>query len=180
MASVPTVACHETVRIMRVLLPVSSLGYRGSGRRWVAALSLGIVCALRGPLSQATGTLQQHSFTDAFGTRDYQLYLPSGYHGQAIPLLLMLHGCTRTPEDFARGTRMNTLADRETFVVVYPRQGRWEQLNRRVKSSRSCKQVRQQTQRFSGVVGWWEQPPPSVHLVGVVAVDCESDVVQKD
>jgi poly(hydroxyalkanoate) depolymerase family esterase len=74
--------------------------------------------------------VQQSSFTNAEGTRDYQFYIPSGYHGQAVPLLLMLHGCTQTPEDFALGTHMNTLAERETFVVVYPRQGRWEQLNR--------------------------------------------------
>src|SRR3977135_4500902 len=35
---------------------------------------------------------------------------------------MMLHGCTQTPEDFATGTRMNVIADREGFLVVYPEQ----------------------------------------------------------
>ena len=34
----------------------------------------------------------------------------------------MLHGCRQTPEDFARGTGMNVLAEEYGFVVVYPAQ----------------------------------------------------------
>jgi poly(hydroxyalkanoate) depolymerase family esterase len=37
-------------------------------------------------------------------------------------LIVMLHGCTQDPDDFAMGTGMNLLADEQGFLVAYPRQ----------------------------------------------------------
>jgi len=62
------------------------------------------------------------SFGNAAGRRDYRLFIPSGYHGQALPLIVMLHGCTQSPDDFAAGTRMNFAADAQPCLVAYPAQ----------------------------------------------------------
>jgi poly(hydroxyalkanoate) depolymerase family esterase len=62
------------------------------------------------------------SFANAAGSRTYKLYVPSDYDGAARPLIVMLHACTQSADDFAQGTRMNVLADRLTLLVAYPEQ----------------------------------------------------------
>jgi poly(hydroxyalkanoate) depolymerase family esterase len=62
------------------------------------------------------------TYKNAAGSRAYRLFIPSGYHGQPIPLVIMLHGCTQSPEDFAAGTRMNFIAEEQTCFVAYPAQ----------------------------------------------------------
>jgi poly(hydroxyalkanoate) depolymerase family esterase len=63
------------------------------------------------------------TFTNDAGSRPYKLYVPSGYRaGQLVPLIVMLHGCTQSPDDFAAGTRMNEVAEERNALVVYPGQ----------------------------------------------------------
>ena len=59
------------------------------------------------------------------GPRRYRLYRPP--HPQAseqLPLLVMLHGCGQSADSFASSTRMNAIAARERFLVLYPEQER--------------------------------------------------------
>ncbi|MDT0683628.1 PHB depolymerase family esterase [Roseicyclus sp. F158] len=56
------------------------------------------------------------------GGRDYRLFVPSPREGGFAGLVLMLHGCTQSPEDFALGTRMDQAAEEAGFVVAYPAQ----------------------------------------------------------
>jgi poly(hydroxyalkanoate) depolymerase family esterase len=62
------------------------------------------------------------SYSNPAGSRAYKLYIPSRYHGQALPLVVMLHGCNQSSDDFAAGTRMNVIAEEESCLVVYPEQ----------------------------------------------------------
>jgi poly(hydroxyalkanoate) depolymerase family esterase len=68
------------------------------------------------------GQFLAKTFSNPAGSRPYKLYVPSGYRGQPVPLIVMLHGCTQSPDDFAAGTRMNTAAEQHTCLVAYPGQ----------------------------------------------------------
>ncbi len=66
-------------------------------------------------------------YASAHGARSYRLYTPAAVRGAAqpaalAPLVVMLHGCTQTPEDFATGTGMNALAEAFGFLIAYPEQ----------------------------------------------------------
>lgn len=62
------------------------------------------------------------TYSNPAGSRAYRLFIPSRYQGQPLPLVVMLHGCTQSPDDFAAGTRMNFIAEEQTCFVVYPAQ----------------------------------------------------------
>jgi poly(hydroxyalkanoate) depolymerase family esterase len=64
----------------------------------------------------------ESAYSNPAGSRTYKLFVPSGYQGQPLPLVVMLHGCTQSPDDFAAGTRMNFIAEEQTCFVVYPAQ----------------------------------------------------------
>jgi poly(hydroxyalkanoate) depolymerase family esterase len=61
-------------------------------------------------------------YQNAAGQRAYKLYVPSSYTGQSLPLIVMLHGCNQTPDDFAAGTQMHALGEEQSCFVLYPAQ----------------------------------------------------------
>ena len=69
-----------------------------------------------------TGRFSESTFTAEAGTRSFKLFEPAGFEGRALPLVVMLHGCTQNPDDFAAGTRMNALAQEQGLYVLYPAQ----------------------------------------------------------
>ncbi|MDD2178786.1 PHB depolymerase family esterase [Acidovorax sp. D2M1] len=61
------------------------------------------------------------------GARRFHAYVPATLAlqpGEKLPLLVMLHGCGQTGRDMAAVSRMNRLAARHRFVVLYPEQER--------------------------------------------------------
>ena len=64
----------------------------------------------------------ERTYSSPAGSRAYRLFIPSRYREQPLPLVVMLHGCTQSPDDFAAGTRMNFLAEEQNCFVVYPAQ----------------------------------------------------------
>ena len=68
------------------------------------------------------GEFTNGTHTHSSQTRRYKLYAPPGHVGRQLPLVVMLHGCTQDPDDFAAGTGMNERAREQGFFVLYPAQ----------------------------------------------------------
>ena len=90
------------------------------------AIDLGVWTGIRGrsaaPRIPEGARFEEATFSNSSGSRQYKLYVPSGSREKAAALVVMLHGCTQSPDDFAAGTGMNDLAEEEGFLVAYPAQ----------------------------------------------------------
>ncbi len=119
-----------TVRGLRRLHPARPQMFRELLERTRERSAFGLEGLVkRAPLSPSDispeGTkFIEGSFSNAAGSRAYKLFIPSGHKGQPLPLIVMLHGCTQSPDDFAAGTRMNFIAEEQTCFVLYPEQRR--------------------------------------------------------
>lgn len=61
---------------------------------------------------------------DLVGDGEYSLFIPPSPDGRQLPLVVMLHGCSQGPDDFAAGTAMNDAAAASGFAVLYPAQSK--------------------------------------------------------
>jgi poly(hydroxyalkanoate) depolymerase family esterase len=73
------------------------------------------------PLPEGAAFHDRHHACAA-GARRYRLYVPTSAGDGLQGLVVMLHGCTQNPEDFAAGTGMNALAEEHRLLVAYPAQ----------------------------------------------------------
>jgi poly(hydroxyalkanoate) depolymerase family esterase len=93
-----------------------------------SAVRAHLPAVLRGFLDRVSPTVPERgqfltkSHSSRVGSRNYKLYVPSQYRSQPLPLIVMLHGCTQSPDDFAAGTRMNLRAEEHNCFVAYPEQ----------------------------------------------------------
>lgn len=99
----------------------------------VAAL---LVVALALPEAVAEPRAEGQFTRGELGQRFYRLYVPrvaleaSAAPARLLPLVVALHGCWQTPEDFAAGTRLNEAAERRHLLVLYPAQSRRNNVSR--------------------------------------------------
>lgn len=74
------------------------------------------------PKAGSLGSFISATHAEATDKREYKLYIPPNVGGEPLPLVVMLHGCTQNPDDFAAGTGMNEAALKRGFYVLYPAQ----------------------------------------------------------
>ena len=109
------------------------------------------------------------------GARRYRLYRPPGVlSSERLPLLVMLHGCGQTADSFAASTRMNAIAAKHRFLVLYPEQDRlanpqgcwnWFEL----RSGRALVEAASVVQAIDQVVGLYPVDPAMVAVAGLSA-----------
>jgi poly(hydroxyalkanoate) depolymerase family esterase len=106
----------ETLRAASALAP----GLQGPTRSWTHP----VTGEVAGPAMPEGARFVARSFACVHGARDFMLYIPASVAQQPRGLILMLHGCTQTPDDFAAGTNMNAVAEAQGLLVAYPAQTR--------------------------------------------------------
>jgi poly(hydroxyalkanoate) depolymerase family esterase len=95
-------------------------------RAWLGfamALLVAAAALWPGAARAATGTLSSGEYTGPEGSQHYELYVPSTYKaGRQVPLVVALHGCTQTGDEFRLLSRWDRLAEAKDFIVVFPTQ----------------------------------------------------------
>lgn len=112
----------EVVELLRQANPLHApLHWRGD-----AGAAIPLHAAPGSAPTPERGTFSARHYACKAGARDYKLYVPGAASMRAAgakpALIIMLHGCTQEPDDFAAGTKMNSLAEEFGFIAAYPKQ----------------------------------------------------------
>lgn len=127
------------------------------------------------PDPRAPGEFLGRTFSAQAGTRSYKLYVPSVAASGPRPLLVMLHGCTQDPDDFAAGTAMNALAEEHGCLVLYPEQSRaanasqcwnWFEASHQERDGGEPSLLAAMTRE---VIETWQADPNRVYVAGLSA-----------
>ncbi len=123
------------------------------------------------------------TYTHAGHAHPYKLYVPPASAIRSLPLVVMLHGCTQDPDDFAAGTGMNTLAKEQGFFVLYPAQSKnanpqrcwnWFQHNHQQRGSGEPRLLAEMVQSVMQTYGI---DPKRVYIAGLSAGGAMADIV---
>ncbi len=114
----------------------------------------------------AGAAFKNDTFTCKAGSRTYRTYIPASAAQGVTGVIMMLHGCTQTPEDFAAGTGMNALAEEHSLVLIYPKQARGD-------NAQSC------WNWFSRGDQKRDRGEPAI-LAGIAAKACDTHGVGRD
>jgi len=109
---------HKNSDFVQDLLSKLGISGQGAGLNTV----MGKMPARRATPLPAGAQFIHGTYGNHAGSRHYKLYVPACYDGQPLPLVVMLHGCTQDPDDFAAGTQMNAAAETQRCLVLYPQQ----------------------------------------------------------
>jgi poly(hydroxyalkanoate) depolymerase family esterase len=92
----------------------------------IRVLAIVVVALLSLAYEARAGEWVSGTVSNAAGSRNYVLWVPSTYQNRdkrkPWPLVMMLHGCMQNPETLAASSGMNSVADKNNFLVVYPEQ----------------------------------------------------------
>lgn len=123
--------------------------------------------------------IQELTYNDSSGSHAYFVYAPaSSQVGVAVPLIVMLHGCTQTALDLAAGTQMNALADEYNFIVAYPQQQRaynrflcwnWFTLKNQSRTGKEPAIIANITQAIVQDTSQWTIDPRRIYVAGISA-----------
>jgi polyhydroxybutyrate depolymerase len=86
---------------------------------WIVPI-LAVVTMLSTARAQITPGASLQTITSGGVERSYRLYVPDGYSGEAMPLVLNFHGSGGAPANQVATSGFDSLADREDFAVAYP------------------------------------------------------------
>ncbi|MGE3287759.1 MAG: PHB depolymerase family esterase [Pseudonocardia sp.] len=112
------------------------------------------------------------------GRRVFDVYVPAGRRRGRLPVVLLLHGCLQTADEFAHASRFPQVADRNGVLLVVAHQERYHQPRRCWRWYEAAHQERDAGEPgiLAGIVAQvldererWRADPARVYVAGISA-----------